>query len=137
MRARMNKILNVRNAKSLLNVEMNARRGFRIVLKFGAGSAKQTAMQNGFDRQSAKAIRYIDLFCGIGGFRQAMENLAREASLRSQCVFSSDIDDDCRASYAANFGDAPPGDIKQVAERGVPQPDWVLARSPCQPFSLG
>src|SRR5687768_7819781 len=135
MRARMNKIMNVRNAKSLLNVEMNARRGFRIVLKFGAGSAKQTAMQNGFDRQSAKAIQYIDLFCGIGGFRQAMENLSRESGVTSHCVLSSDIDEDCCASYAANFGHAPVGDITKVNERDVPKHDLLLAGFPCQPFS--
>src|SRR5688500_17212293 len=108
----------------------------RISLKDAAAFAKHFAMHNGADRAGAKAIRYIDLFCGIGGFRQAMENLAREASLRSQCVFSSDIDDDCRASYAANFGDAPVGDIKQVDERDVPKHDLLLAGFPCQPFSI-
>lgn len=33
---------------------------------------------------------YIDLFCGIGGFHQAMKNLGGE------CIFASDIDKDCR-----------------------------------------
>src|SRR5688572_23520016 len=93
-------------------------------------------MHNGSDRAAAKAIKYIDLFCGIGGFRQAMENLSRETGLASKCVFSSDIDEDCRASYAANFGDAPVGDIKKVHERDVPKHDLLLAGFPCQPFSI-
>lgn len=93
-------------------------------------------MQNGSDRAAAKAIRYIDLFCGIGGFRQAMENLSRDAGVPSECVFSSDIDKDCRASYSANFGDTPVGDIKQVDERDVPKHDLLLAGFPCQPFSI-
>lgn len=124
------------NANSLLDVEMNGQRRFRIMLKFGDGSAKQTAMQNGFDRPSAKAIQFIDLFCGIGGFRQAMENLSRESHLPCHCVFASDIDEDCRASYAANFGHAPVGDITKVNERDVPKHDLLLAGFPCQPFSI-
>lgn len=81
-------------------------------------------------------VRYIDLFCGIGGFRQAMENLARENGLRARCVFSSDIDEDCQESYAANFGDSPVGDIKAVDEREVPAHDLLLGGFPCQPFSI-
>ncbi len=98
--------------------------------------AKQFAMQNGLDAAGAKALRYIDLFCGIGGFRQAMENLSRELRVPSQCVFSSDIDENCRESYAANFGDPPAGDIKQVNEKDVPRHDLLLAGFPCQPFSI-
>ncbi|HUS35100.1 MAG TPA: DNA cytosine methyltransferase, partial [Verrucomicrobiae bacterium] len=113
--------------KARLNVKTSTGRRFRIVLKFGCASAKQNAMQNGFDRQSAKAIQFIDLFCGIGGFRQAMENLSRDSGVTSQCVFSSDIDEDCRASYAANFGHAPVGDITKVNERDVPKHDLLLA----------
>jgi DNA (cytosine-5)-methyltransferase 1 len=93
-------------------------------------------MQNGSDRAAAKAIRYVDLFCGIGGFRQAMENLSRETTLAAKCVFSSDIDEDCRESYAANFGDLPKGDIKQVDGADVPKHDLLLAGFPCQPFSI-
>jgi DNA (cytosine-5)-methyltransferase 1 len=98
--------------------------------------AKERAMQNGTDRAAAKALKYIDLFCGIGGFRQAMENLSRKMDVASQCVFSSDIDEDCRQSYASNFGDTPVGDIKQVHEKDVPKHDLLLAGFPCQPFSI-
>src|SRR4051812_47948527 len=97
----------------------------RFLLKSPSRSDKQTAMQNGSDRAAAKALRYIDLFCGIGGFRQAMENLSRETGIASQCVFSSDIDKHCRASYAANFGHTPGGDIKQVHESDVPKHDLL------------
>ncbi len=53
-------------------------------------------------------LKFIDLFCGIGGFRVAGD------SLGWQCVFSCDIDLDCRRAYAANFGDVPRGDIHDV-----------------------
>jgi DNA (cytosine-5)-methyltransferase 1 len=93
-------------------------------------------MQNGSEPGGAKGIKYIDLFCGIGGFRQAMENLARENGMASRCVFSSDIDEHCQDSYAANFGDRPIGDITQVNEKDVPKHDLLLGGFPCQPFSI-
>ena len=51
---------------------------------------------------------FIDLFCGIGGFHQAM------ASLGGRCVFASDIDKDCRATYLENYGLEPDGDITKA-----------------------
>jgi DNA (cytosine-5)-methyltransferase 1 len=97
---------------------------------------RKTQKQSGNDSSPRQLIKFIDLFCGIGGFRQAMENLSREAGLPSECVFSSDIDERCRASYAGNFGGTPVGDIKQVNERDVPKHDLLLAGFPCQPFSI-
>lgn len=52
-----------------------------------------------------KGFTYIDLFCGIGGFHQAMENLGGE------CLYASDIDPDCRKTYERNYGIKPDGDI--------------------------
>ncbi len=36
-------------------------------------------------------IKFIDLFCGIGGFRTAMDQVCIENDLIPECVFSSDI----------------------------------------------
>ena len=47
----------------------------------------------------------IDLFCGIGGFRLAMNNC------NVKCVFSSDNDKFAQQTYFANFGAQPTGDI--------------------------
>jgi len=33
-----------------------------------------------------KTIRYIDLFCGIGGFRIAIEQVAQELDIAVKCV---------------------------------------------------
>jgi len=75
--------------------------------------------------------RFIDLFCGIGGFHQA---LSREGF---SCVFSCDIDEKCRTVYEQNYGITPFSDITTVDETTVPDFDVLCAGFPCQPFSAG
>lgn len=83
-------------------------------------------------------IRYIDLFCGIGGFRVAFEQACKEVGedLIPECVFSSDIDKYAQFAYEYNFGDQPVGDITQVDEQDIPDHDLLFAGFPCQPFSI-
>lgn len=81
-------------------------------------------------------IKFIDLFCGIGGFRIAMDEACRENDLIPECVFSSDIDKYCQVSYEANFGHRPSGDITTVSEKEIPDHDILFAGFPCQPFSI-
>ena len=76
-------------------------------------------------------IKFIDLFCGLGGFRIAFE------SFGAQCVFSSDIDKYARETYKLNFGEYPTGDITKVNEKDIPDHDILCAGFPCQPFSIG
>ncbi|PJA29538.1 MAG: hypothetical protein CO189_01730 [candidate division Zixibacteria bacterium CG_4_9_14_3_um_filter_46_8] len=86
--------------------------------------------------KNGKVIRYIDLFCGIGGFRVAIEQLSSELGIAGQCVFSSDIDEDCQQAYEANFDEKPAGDITAVRAGDIPDHDILLAGFPCQPFSI-
>ena len=53
--------------------------------------------------------KFIDLFCGIGGMRLGFEKAG------ASCVFSSDWDKYAQQSYAANFGEVPYGNIREVA----------------------
>lgn len=76
-----------------------------------------------------KKFNFIDLFCGIGGFHQAM------ASLGGTCVFASDIDADCRKTYAANYGIEPAGDITKIEAKDIPPHDVLCGGFPCQAFS--
>jgi DNA (cytosine-5)-methyltransferase 1 len=75
-------------------------------------------------------LRFIDLFCGIGGFRIAFERAG------AKCVFSSDWDKFSQQTYAANFGETPHGDIHSVAVADIPKFDILCGGFPCQPFSL-
>ena len=79
---------------------------------------------------SHNKLRFIDLFCGIGGFRIAFEKAGGE------CVFSSDWNEKAQETYAANFGEKPHGDIHSVAVADIPEHDILCAGFPCQPFSI-
>jgi DNA (cytosine-5)-methyltransferase 1 len=82
------------------------------------------------------AIKYIDLFCGIGGFRIAAEQVFSARGISHECVFSSDIDPEARKAYHANFGEEPVGDITVVPSADIPDHDILFAGFPCQPFSI-
>lgn len=79
---------------------------------------------------TARPYRFIDLFCGIGGFRIAFEKAG------GKCVFSSDYDKFSQQTYEANFGERPHGDINQVEVMEIPSHDILCAGFPCQPFSI-
>lgn len=72
-----------------------------------------------------KKYKGIDLFCGIGGFRLAMN------SSQVECVFSSDNDKFAQQTYEANFHEVPTGDIKAVNEKDIPSFDILTAGFPC------
>ena len=75
-------------------------------------------------------LKFVDLFCGIGGFHIAGTNLGLES------VFACDIDDNAQATYRANFGLDPAGDITALGVDDIPDHDLLFAGFPCQPFSI-
>jgi DNA (cytosine-5)-methyltransferase 1 len=81
-------------------------------------------------------VKFIDLFCGIGGFHYAIKNAAKSLKLKAECVFSSDIDADARLAYEKNFSLKPAGDITQIEASSVPDHNILLAGFPCQAFSI-
>ena len=76
-----------------------------------------------------KKFKFIDLFCGIGGFHQAMESLGGE------CVYACDIDADCRKTYEANYGLKPDVDVTKIDPAKLPTFDVLCGGFPCQAFS--
>jgi len=75
-------------------------------------------------------IKFIDLFCGIGGFHLAMERNG------AKCVFACDWDKHSKITYSKNFGIVPFGDIHKIQIASIPKFDVLCAGFPCQPFSL-
>lgn len=76
------------------------------------------------------SFTFIDLFAGIGGFRQALERLGGE------CKFTSEWDKYCQITYKSWFGDIPQGDIRQIEIKDIPDHDILCGGFPCQPFSI-
>lgn len=72
---------------------------------------------------------FIDLFCGIGGFHQALANM------NGKCVFACDIDANCRETYERNYGIKPASDITTIPLDDIQPFDVLCAGFPCQPFS--
>lgn len=73
---------------------------------------------------------FIDLFAGIGGFRQALEYYG------AKCVLSSEIDEHACRTYRENYGEMPKGDITKIESCDIPNHDILCAGFPCQAFSI-
>lgn len=82
------------------------------------------------EKTALKKYRFIDLFCGIGGFHLALE------SFGAKCVFASDIDAKAREIYKTNFNIEPKGDITKILNKDIPSHEILCAGFPCQPFSI-
>ena len=76
-------------------------------------------------------FKYIDLFSGIGGFHQAMDQLG------GVCVFSSEIDKYAIETYKKNYNiDASHNVLESDYEDSrIPDHDVLCAGFPCQAFS--
>lgn len=81
-------------------------------------------------KTALQQYKFIDLFCGIGGFHQAL------SSFGAECVFASDIDVVARDVYKQNFKHEPYGDIKEIDVVKIPKHDILCAGFPCQAFSI-
>lgn len=81
-------------------------------------------------------LKYIDLFCGIGGFHAAADQCATKRNIDLECVLACDIDEPCQEVYHANYGTAPKGDINELSVNDIPDHDLLFAGFPCQPFSI-
>ena len=74
-------------------------------------------------------MNFIDLFCGIGGFHQAL------AKLGHTCILACDIDKNCREVYENNYQLKPHPNVKLLDPISIADFDILCAGFPCQAFS--
>jgi len=88
--------------------------------------------KNKVKNENATKLRFVDLFCGIGGF-----HIAASQCFDGECVFACDKDKNVAKVYEDNFGFNPICDITQLVTSELPDFDFLFAGFPCQPFSKG
>ncbi len=89
-------------------------------------------------------INHLELFAGIGGFRQAIELLGNDFSIDTNCVGFSEIDQYATKTYKANFStknEVEIGDIvKFVSKKNnikkIQDFNLLTGGFPCQAFSM-
>ena len=76
-------------------------------------------------------MKFLELCAGIGGFRQALENLGCE------CVGYSEIDKHAIKLYSAWYNDERNfGDITKIEAEKLPDFELLVGGFPCQAFSI-
>lgn len=88
-------------------------------------------------------MKHIELFAGIGGFRQAMECIENDFSIPFDCVAFSEIDANASKTYKANYntnGEIEMGDIVEfnsdMSRYDKFDFDLLTGGFPCQSFSM-
>ncbi|MEJ2905150.1 DNA (cytosine-5-)-methyltransferase [Pedobacter panaciterrae] len=89
-------------------------------------------------------MRYIELFAGIGGFRNAADHLSLDTDRQFECVAFSEIDHHAKTTYSANYNIADEVQMNDIINftddkeniRKLPDFNLLLGGFPCQAFSL-
>ncbi|WP_455577701.1 DNA (cytosine-5-)-methyltransferase [Anaerosinus sp.] len=89
-------------------------------------------------------IKHLELFAGIGGFRQAIETLCRDFNMKFENIGFSEIDSYATKTYKANFeteNEVEMGDIVSFVQdrtnvQRLKDFDLLTGGFPCQSFSM-
>ena len=89
-------------------------------------------------------MRHLELFAGIGGFRQAIDLVCHDHGIPSECVGFSEIDTKAHQTYCVNYrisGEVDMGDIVAFTSdvekiQRLPDFDLLTGGFPCQTFSM-
>jgi DNA (cytosine-5)-methyltransferase 1 len=89
-------------------------------------------------------LNHLELFAGIGGFRQAIELLGNDFSIKNDCIGFSEIDPYATKTYKANFhskNEVEIGDIVKFTSdkkniEDLKDFSFLTGGFPCQSFSM-
>ena len=89
-------------------------------------------------------MTHLELFAGIGGFRQAIDLVCHDLNIPSRCVGFSEIDAKAHQTYCVNYdtdGEVDMGDIVAFTSdinniEQLPDFDLLTGGFPCQTFSM-
>lgn len=123
--ALQNKVKIISNTQNEITIENNAG-----TIENNSGIEHLDVISNDVTNKVAP-YKFIDLFCGIGGFHQALKRLGCE------CVLACDIDAPCREVYKNNYNIEPISNVKDIDENNMVDFDILCAGFPCQAFSNG
>ena len=65
-------------------------------------------------------FKFIDLFCGVGGFHQAFLKIEHDTkenekkTVQFKCNLACDTDKHCRKVYSDNYGIEPESDVRKI-----------------------
>ncbi|MDL2261650.1 DNA cytosine methyltransferase [Methanimicrococcus sp. OttesenSCG-928-J09] len=90
------------------------------------------------------AITHLELFAGIGGFRQALDLLCNDFNLQSENIGYSEIDANAINTYKANFDTSKEVEIGDIVSfvhdksniEDLPDFNFLSGGFPCQSFSM-
>ena len=88
-------------------------------------------------------MRHMELFAGVGGFRQAMEGIQKDFGIPFDCIAYSEIDANAIKTYKANYdcaNEVEMGDIvafnSDMSRYDNLDFDLLTGGFPCQSFSM-